>query len=382
MVKPVSAFRELARRRLPPLLFHYIDGGAYSELTLRRNVEDMEAIALRQRVMVDVSKLQMGIELFGRKWSMPVGLGPVGFSGMYARRGEVQAVRAANKAGVPFTLSTVSICGVDEVSKASSEPIWYQLYVIKDRAYIEELLARVKAAGVTVLMLTVDLPLPGARYRDLWSGMSAQPGLRSALDRAWQGITHPRWLWDVQLRGKPHSFGNIAAAVKGARGLGDFQSWVVRNFDPSVSWKDLAWIRSHWDGPLVVKGVLDPDDARECLAQGADGIVVSNHGGRQLDGVPSSVKALPAIVDIVAGKVPVLFDGGIRSGLDVLRAMALGADGCLIGRAWAYALGAKGEAGVAEMLATLRSELAIGMALTGCADIKQAGKDLLVPGDA
>lgn len=379
MVRPVSSFREMARRRLPPLLFHYIDGGAYSELTLRRNVEDMEAIALRQRVMVDVSKLDMGIELFGRKWNMPVGIGPVGFSGMYARRGEVQAVKAANKAGVPFTLSTVSICGVEEVAQASAEPIWYQLYVIKDRGYIENLLARVKAAGVTVLMLTVDLPLPGARYRDLWSGMSAQPGLRSSLQRVWQGVTHPRWLWDVQLRGKPHSFGNIAAAVEGARGLGDFQSWVHRNFDPSVSWKDLAWIRKHWDGPLVVKGVLDPDDARECLAQGADGIVVSNHGGRQLDGVPSSVKALPPIVDIVGGKVPVLFDGGIRSGLDVLRAMALGADGCLIGRAWAYALGAAGGAGVAEMLSTFRQELAVAMSLTGCQDIKQASREMLVP---
>lgn len=380
MVKPVSDFRELARRRLPRLLFDYIDGGSYSELTLRRNVEDMEAIALRQRVMVDVSKLSMGIELFGRKWGMPVGLAPVGFSGMYARRGETQAVRAANKAGIPMTLSTVSICGVEEVAKASSEPIWYQLYVIKDRGYIQELLARVKAAGVPVLMLTVDLPLPGTRYRDFRSGMSAPPGLRSAFGRAWQGITHPRWLWDVQINGKPHSFGNIEAAVKGAHGMGAFQSWVVRNFDPSVSWKDLAWIRSHWDGPLVVKGILDPDDAREAMAQGADGIVVSNHGGRQLDGVPSTVRALPPIVDIVGGKVPVLFDGGIRSGLDVLRAMALGADACLIGRAWAYALAAGGQATLAEMLATMRAELAVAMSLTGCTDIAKAGRDLLVEG--
>lgn len=378
MVKPVSDFREMARRRLPRLLFDYIDGGAYSELTLRRNVEDMEAIALRQRVMRDVSKLSMGIELFGRHWKMPVGLGPVGFAGMYARRGETQAVKGANAAGVPFTLSTVSICGIDEVAKASSEPVWYQLYVIKDRGYIEQLLHRVKAAGVTVLMLTVDLPLPGARYRDLRSGMSGPPGLKSLLRRIAQGLAHPSWLWDVQINGKPHSFGNIESAVTG-RGMGAFQAWVGKNFDPSVSWKDLAWIRQHWDGPLVVKGVLDPEDARECLAQGADGIVVSNHGGRQLDGVPSTVKALPAIVDTVAGKVPVLFDGGIRSGLDILRAMSLGADACLIGRAWAYALAAGGQATVAEMLATLRSELAVAMSLTGCIDIKQAGRDLLVP---
>jgi len=367
----------MAQRRLPRLLFHYIDGGAYGEVTMRRNVEDMETIALRQRVLVDVSKLNMGVTLLGRHWSMPLGLGPVGMAGMYARRGETQAARAAADANVPFTLSTVSTCGVDEVQQASSAPIWYQLYCLKDRDFIGRLLARVRAARVSTLVLTVDLPLSAARYRDLWSGMSAPPGIRSAIQRGWQGVTHPRWLWDVYVRGRPHVFGNIASAVDG-NALGNFQTWVASNFDPSVSWKDIAWIRQHWDGKLIIKGVLDREDALECLKHDIDGIVVSNHGGRQLDGVPSMVKALPPIVDAIAGRVPILCDGGIRSGLDVLRVMALGADACLLGRGWAYALAARGGSGVSEMLETVRNELALAMSLTGCPDVGAAGRELLV----
>ena len=376
MVRPVSSFRARARQRLPDLLFHYIDGGAYGEVSLRRNVDDMEAIALRQRVLVDVSVLDMTITLLGRHWSMPVGLGPVGMAGMYARRGEVRAAEAAAQANVPFVLSTVSICGVEEVQKASPAPIWYQLYFLKDRAFIADLLMRVRAAGVTTLVLTVDLPLSASRYRDLWSGMSAPPGLRSTAQRVWQGVTHPRWLWDVYLRGQPHVLGNIASAVKG-NSLGNFQTWVASNFDASISWRDIAWLRERWDGALIVKGVLDPADARECLEHDIDAIVVSNHGGRQLDGVPSTVRALPPIVDAVAGGVPLLCDGGIRSGLDVLRVLALGADACLLGRAWAYALAANGGPGVTEMLDTIRGELAVAMSLMGCTDIRAAGKELL-----
>ncbi len=377
MVRPVSSFRDMAQRRLPGLLFHYIDGGAYGEVTLRRNIEDMEAIELRQRVLVDVSKLDTGVTLLGRHWSMPVGLGPVGMAGMYARRGEAQAARAAADANVPFTLSTVSTCDVSEVQKVSIAPIWYQLYFLKDRPFIGELLARVKAAGVSVLVLTVDLPLSAARYRDLWSGMSTPRGVRSAAQRAWQGLTHPRWLWDVYFRGRPHAFGNIASAVEG-NALGNFQTWVASNFDPSVSWRDIAWVRQHWNGKLIIKGVLDHEDARECLRHDVDGIVVSNHGGRQLDGVPSTVVALPPIVEAVSGRVPILCDGGIRSGLDVLRVMALGADACLLGRSWAYALAAQGGSGVSEMLETVRSELALAMSLTGCPDIAAASRELLV----
>ena len=382
MARPVSAFRELARKRLPPMLFHYIDGGAYGEATLRRNVADLEAIELRQRVLVDVGELDTAVLVLGREWSMPVGLAPVGLSGMYARRGETQAAAAAATAGVPFTLSSTAVCGVEETQNASRDPIWYQLYIIKDRGFAQDLLARVKAAGVSVLVLTVDLPVPGARYRDLWSGMSATPGVASALRRAWQGISHPRWLADVYLGGRPHTLGNLAGGAQG-NGLGDLQPWIARNFDATVSWNDIAWVRRHWAGPVVIKGVLDPEDARLCVEHGVDGLVVSNHGGRQLDGVPSMARALPAIADLVAGRLPVLCDGGIRSGLDVLRAMALGADGCLLGRAWAYALAARGGAGVSEMLETIRGELKVAMALTGCTDIRTAGRDMLagtVPG--
>ena len=351
----IADYREAARKRLPKMFFEYLDGGSYAELTLKRNVADMEAVALRQRVMKDVSKLSMAVELF-------------------ARRGEVQAARAAEKAGIPFTLSTVGICGVEEVARSVVKPIWYQLYMIKDRGYMGELIKRVEAEKCAVLVFTVDLPVAGARYRDVRSGMSAAPGIATDLNRIWQGITHPEWLWDVQVNGQPHSFGNIAAAVTQGSGLGSFSGWVQRNFDATVTWKDIAWVRERWKGPIVIKGVLDPEDAREALAAGADGLVVSNHGGRQLDGVGSSVSALPGIVDAVGDKIPVLMDGGVRSGLC---ALALGAKACLLGRAWAFPLAAQGGAGVTRMLNVMRSELAVAMALTGCTDVRKAGRDLL-----
>ena len=369
--------RELARRRLPRMLFDYIDGGSYSEVSLRRNVSDLEAIALRQRVMCDVSSLDTSTTLFGRAMRLPIALGPIGFAGMFARRGEVQGARAAEATGVPFTLSTMGICAMEEVRAAVRDPIWYQLYMIKDRGYMQALLQRAAVLGTDVLVFTVDLPVTGARYRDFRSGFSATPPLAQRIGRALHTATRPGWIADVYLGGRPHHFGNLVDAIK-ERQQGDFAGWVHRNFDPTVTWKDIAWVRERWPGKIVMKGVLDPEDARAARDAGADGIVVSNHGGRQLDGALSAVRALPPIVQAVGGDLTVLADGGVRSGLDVLKMLALGAKGVLLGRAWAYALAAGGEAGVARMLARFETELKVAMALTGCTDVKVAGAELLV----
>lgn len=372
----VSDFRELARRRLPKIFFEYIDGGSYAEETLRRNVADLEAIALRQRVMRDMTQLDMSVETLGQTLAMPVGLAPVGMAGMYGRRGETQAARAAAAAGVPFCLSTVGVCSVEEVA-ATGTPPWFQLYMLKDRGYMRELLSRAKELGCPVLLFTVDLPTPGARYRDVRSGFTGSSGLSGALNTAWDGITHPAWTWDVFLHGRPHTLGSVVGAVKESRRVTDFLSWVARNFDRSVTWKDLDWVRETWDGPIVVKGVLDVADAKDAVKAGAQGLVVSNHGGRQLDGVKSSIAALPAIAQAVGSDLEVYMDGGIRSGLDVLKALALGAKACLVGRAWAYALGAGGETQVAKMLSILKAELAVAMILTGCNSVRAAGVELL-----
>ena len=369
-------YRELARRRLPKMFFEYIDGGSYAEVTLKRNVEDFANLVLRQRVMRDMSDLDTSIETLGQRYRIPVGLSPVGMAGMYGRRGEVQAARAAASGGVPFCLSTMGICGVEEVARAGVPP-WFQLYVLKDRGYMRELLHRAKAAGSPVLVLTVDLPLPGARYRDVRSGFRGLTGLRAFLNQAQDGLTHPRWLWDVWVNGRPHSLGSVAGALQSGGGAGDFLTWIANNFDRSITWADLDWIRAAWDGPLVIKGVLDREDARDAVKAGAQGIVVSNHGGRQLDGVRSSISALPPIVDAVGSDLELYLDGGVRSGLDVLKACALGAKACFVGRAWAYALGAGGQAAVARMLETLRAELEVAMVLTGCRSIRDAGRDLL-----
>jgi L-lactate dehydrogenase (cytochrome) len=307
---------------------------------------------------------------------MPVGLAPVGMAGMYGRRGETQAARAAAAAGVPFCLSTVGVCSIEEVA-ATGTPPWFQLYMLKDRGYMRELLSRAKELGCPVLLFTVDLPTPGARYRDVRSGFTGSSGLSGALNTAWDGITHPAWTWDVFIHGRPHTLGSVVGAVKESRRVTDFLSWVARNFDRSVTWKDLDWVRETWDGPIVVKGVLDPQDARDAVKAGAQGLVVSNHGGRQLDGVRSSISALPAIAQAVGSDLEVYMDGGIRSGLDVLKALALGAKACLVGRAWAYALGAGGQTQVAKMLSILKAELAVAMILTGCNSVRQAGVELL-----
>jgi L-lactate dehydrogenase (cytochrome) len=372
----VADYRELSRRRLPKMLFEYIDGGSYAEATLRRNVADFEALALRQRVMRDMSGLSLQVQSLGQVWSMPIALAPVGMAGMYARRGEVQAARAAAAAGVPFCLSTMGICSVEEVAREATAP-WFQLYILKDRGYMRELLRRARAAASPVLVLTVDLPMPGARYRDVRSGFRGLTGLHSLVNRARDGLTHPRWLWDVWLHGRPHTLGSVAGALGEGEAVTDFLRWIARNFDRSVTWQDLDWVRAEWDGPIVVKGILDAEDARDALKAGAQGIVVSNHGGRQLDGVRSSIVALPAVVDAVGSDLEVYLDSGVRSGLDVLKALALGARACFIGRAWAYALGAGGRAAVANLLTTLRAELEVAMTLSGCSSVESASRTMI-----
>lgn len=374
IVSSTTDFREAARRRLPRFLFDYIDGGAYAERTMARNIDDLADIALRQRVLKDVSVVDPSTTLFGVRQALPVALAPVGLSGMYARRGECQAARAAAAKGVPFCLSTVSVCDVDEVRAASSAPVWFQLYVLRDRGFMRDLLARAAAAGATTLVFTVDMPVPGARYRDAHSGMS---GPNAAVRRLVQATLKPAWAWDVGVMGRPHQLGNVAPALGKASGLQDFMGWLAANFDPSIQWSDLEWIRDAWKGPLIIKGVLDPEDGKAAADIGADGVVVSNHGGRQLDGVLSSARALPAIADAVGDRLTVLADGGVRSGLDVVRMLALGARGVLIGRAYAYALAARGETGVTQLLDLIDKEMRVAMALTGVRDVASINETIL-----
>lgn len=373
----IGDYRELARRRLPKFLFEYIDGGSYSETTLRRNVTDLQDIALRQRVLRDVSDIDLSTTLFGRKSALPVALAPIGLAGMNARRGEVQAARAAAAFGVPFTLSTVSACSIAEVTAGSPEPFWFQLYMIRDRGFMTDLLAQAAEADCTALVFTVDMPVPGSRYRDLRSGLAGAPGLTGDLRRVWQAVQRPGWAWDVGVNGRPHALGNVAPVLGDGSGLEDFFAWMRDNFDPTVTWDDLRWVREQWKGPLILKGVLDPEDARAAIDVGADGLVVSNHGGRQLDGALSSARALPAIAGAVGGRVPILADGGVRSGLDVVRMLALGADGVLIGRAWAYALAARGQAGVTHVLDLLAAEMKVAMALSGVTSVRGISPDML-----
>lgn len=367
-------YRAAARRKLPPFLFHYIDGGAYAEQTLARNVADFHDIALRQRVLRDMGSLSLETTLFGETLRLPVVLAPVGLTGMYARRGEVQAAKAAASRGVPFTLSTVSVCPIEEVAPAIDRPIWFQLYVLRDRGFMRHVLERAKAAGVRNLVFTVDMPTPGARYRDAHSGMS---GAYAPMRRMLQAVTHPAWAFDVGLCGKPHDLGNVSAYLGKPTGLADYIGWLGANFDPSISWKDLQWIRDFWEGPMIIKGILDPDDARDAVSFGADGIVVSNHGGRQLDGVLSTARALPAIADAVKGQIKILVDSGIRNGLDVVRALALGADAAMLGRAFVYALAAGGQAGVANLLDLFEKEMRVAMTLTAAPSIASIDRTLL-----
>ena len=372
----VADYRSLARRRLPNMLFEYIDGGSYAEQTLQRNLEDFAKLSLRQRVMLPMSELDMSVSTLGSTWSLPFALAPVGMAGMYSRRGEVQAAAAAASMGVPFCLSTMGICSVEEVARAGQSP-WFQLYVLKDRGYMRELLRRAKSAGCPVLVLTVDLPTPGARYRDVRSGFRGLTGWQSMINQGIDGLSHPRWLWDVWAWGRPHTLGNIESALEEGRSVTDFLNWIAANFQRSLTWHDLDWIRAEWDGPIVVKGILDPEDAKAAKQAGAQGIIVSNHGGRQLDSVRSAVSALPPIVDLVGADLEVYVDSGIRSGLDVLKALALGARACFIGRAWAFALAAGGRAGVLQMLEILRAELEVAMILSGCQAARRASRAML-----
>lgn len=374
IISSATDFREAARRRLPPFLFHYLDGGAGAEQTLRDNVDDLQAVRLRQRVLRGSERLDLGVRWFGQDYALPIALAPVGLAGMYARRGEVQAVRAACRAGIPFIQSTVSVCPLSEVAAQAAHPIWFQLYVLKDRGFMRDVMRRAWELGSTTLVFTVDMPVPGARYRDAHSGMSGPNG---PLRRVLQAIAHPRWAWDVGLFGRPHDLGNVSAYRGSATGLADYIGWLGANFDPGIAWPDLQWIRDEWQGKLIIKGILDPEDARDALAFGADGIVVSNHGGRQLDGAPSSARALPAIAAEVKGKMAIFADGGVRTGLDVFRMLALGADGVLLGRAFVYALAVQGQAGVERLLAILEKDLRTTMVLTGVREVAEIGPHLL-----
>ncbi|MGR4989160.1 FMN-dependent L-lactate dehydrogenase LldD [Vibrio rotiferianus] len=375
IISASTDYRAAAKAKLPPFLFHYIDGGSYDERTLKRNTDDLGDVALRQRVLRDMSDLSLETEIFGEKLAMPIALAPVGLTGMYARRGEVQAAKAAEKKGIPFTMSTVSVCPIEEVAPAIERPMWFQLYVLKDRGFMKNVLERAKAAGVTTLVFTVDMPVPGARYRDMHSGMS---GPNAAMRRVFQAMRHPSWALDVGVLGKPHDLGNISTYRGEPTKLEDYIGWLGDNFDPSISWKDLEWIRDFWDGPMVIKGILDDEDAKDAVRFGADGIVVSNHGGRQLDGVLSTAKALPSIADAVKGDLKIFVDSGIRTGLDVVRMLALGADCTLLGRSFVYALAAQGGAGVENLLDLYDKEMRVAMTLTGAKTISDLSRDSLV----
>lgn len=375
IISSASDYREAARRRLPPFLFHYIDGGAYAEHTLRRNVDDLGALALRQLVLKNVGAVDIATKFFDEDVALPVALAPVGLTGMFARRGEVQAARAATKKGIPMTLSTVSVCPIEEVQAQVAKPIWFQLYVLRDRGFMQNVLERAWAAGIRKLVFTVDMPVPGARYRDAHSGMS---GPNAPLRRVLQAMTHPHWAVDVGLLGKPHDLGNISKYRGEPTKLADYIGWLGENFDPSIGWSDLEWIRDFWKGPMIIKGILDPEDAKDAVRFGADGIVVSNHGGRQLDGVLSSARALPAIAEAVKGDLTILADSGIRSGLDVVRMIAQGADGVLIGRAFVYALATAGQAGVENLIDIFSKEMKVAMTLTGAKSISEISAERLV----
>ncbi|MBQ0831538.1 L-lactate dehydrogenase [Marinobacter sp.] len=380
MITPANTTdnRKLAKARLPRMMFDYFDGGAFSEQTLRENAQDFQRLHFRQRVMRDVSSASVTTRILGQDVSQPLVLAPVGLAGMLARRGEVQVARAAQRGGVPFCLSTVSICSLEEVAAATRSANWFQLYVLKDRGYSEALLDRAHKAGYTTLVFTVDLPKLGVRYRDVRNGMNGGLSAWGKVQKLSDLLSHPLWLWDVAIKGKPLTFGNLSDAVPSGRNPEDFKAWVDQQFDATVTWKDLEWVRQHWPGKLVIKGIMDPDDARSAVDVGADGIVVSNHGGRQLDGAPSTISALPAIVEAVSGKTEILFDGGVRSGQDVVRALCLGANACMVGRAWAYALAAGGEMGVSRMLENFRYEVELTLALLGKTSVEQLNPDDLV----
>ena len=375
IVASIEDYRKRCEARIPRFLYDYIDSGAYQENTLRENVADLQSTLLRQRVMVDESHLNLSINLWDQTLSLPVVLGPVGMAGMYSSRGEVKAANAAKAAGIPFTLSTMGVCDVHEVAQKTGVPPWFQLYMMKDRGFVKSVIERSVSAGSKVLVFTVDLPVPGRRYADVHHGMEKDPTLLGMLGFVAQGAMRPRWALDIVTKGWPLKFGTIAGAMPRGVSYGKF---VHDNFDTSTTWKDIEWLRSIFPGKMILKGILDPEDAKRAMQTNIDGVLVSNHGGRERDSVTSTIRALPKVVEAVQGKVPVFMDSGIRSGLDVLKALALGAKACFVGRAWAYALGAAGESGVRNMLDILREELKVAMVLTGCSDVNRATPDLLL----
>jgi len=378
MVKPVTAqdYRCLAKKRLPRFLFDYIDGGANQETSMAANEADFLRFNLTQRVMRDVSKVDTSTILCGHVANMPLALAPIGLAGMMARRGEVQAARAALSTGVPFTTSTVGICPLEEVQAAINAPFWFQLYMLRDRGLVSSLLDRAQAAGCETLVFTVDLAVGGMRHRDYRNGMLGG-GPIAKVANIWQLANRPRWLVDVGLLGKPHSFGNLSEAVQDSYDLNAYKAFITSQFDSTVTWKDIAWLRSLWKGSLLIKGVMTKEDAREAAEAGADGVIVSNHGGRQLDGVASSISILPEVVAAVGDRIEVYMDGGIRSGIDVVKAVALGAKGVLIGRPWIWALAARGEQGLTDLLDVFQQEIAAAMALMGVNRITEITPDLI-----
>src|SRR6185437_14360828 len=370
----IEDLRNLARRRVPRAFFEYADSGSYTEQTFRANLDDLAAIKLRQRVLVNVDNRDISTKIIGKPAAAPIALGPIGLCGMEHGDGEILSARAAEAAGVPFTLSTMSICSIEDVAEAVSKPFWFQLYVMRDRGFIRELIQRAAKAKCSALVLTVDLQVLGQRHRDLRNGMTVPPRITVAnlIDIA----TKPAWALSI-LRGKRKTFGNLAGHVQGMDGIKSLAQWTNEQFDPRLNWKDVEWIRDQWGGKLIIKGILDIDDARLAAKTGASALIVSNHGGRQLDGAPSSISMLPKVVDAVGSDIELMFDGGIRTGADILRALALGARSCMIGRAYVYGLGANGEAGVAKAIDILKKELDVAMALTGVKSIDEIGPHVL-----
>lgn len=367
----VLDYRALAKKKLPKLLFDFLEGGAFDEITINKNSTDFHKIQLKRRVLTDVSTINTNTELFGQKLDFPLILAPVGFAGVYARRGEVQAAKAAAKANIPFSLSTVSICSIEEVANNSSAPFWFQFYMFKERAHSLDLLQRAQAVKCPVLLLTVDLPVVGARYRYQRSRNS--PSFTNFLEN----VLHPSWFFDVRLRGTPLTTGNLPKTAPPISGLSNMRKWMGTQINQNLTWKDLDWIRQHWNGKIFIKGILDPEDAIKATESGVDGIVVSNHGARHLDGTLSTISALPHIHDAVQGRIKILLDGGVTNGLDIVKALALGADACMIGKPWIYGLSARGEAGVGDILTILKNELKIAMTHLGVASIKQINRNLV-----
>jgi L-lactate dehydrogenase (cytochrome) len=370
----IEDLRQLHQKRVPKMFYDYADSGSWTEHTYRLNEHDFQKIFFRQRIAVDVSQRSIQSTLLGEPVTMPVALAPIGMAGMQRADGEILAARAAEQFGVPFTLSTVSICSIEDVAMHTKKPFWFQLYVMKDRRFVEQLIDRAKAAGCSALVLTLDLQMLGQRHKDIQNGLSAPPKL--TLSNLLNMMKHPRWCWGM-LHTPRRAFGNIVGHVEGIQDIASLSSWIADRFNPGLNWNDVEWIKKRWGGKLVLKGLLDAEDAHIAVQAGADALVVSNHGGRQLDGAPSSISVLPEIVHAVGHQIEVWMDGGIRSGQDVLKALALGAKGTLIGRAFLYGLGAKGEAGVTECLQIIAKELDTTMGLCGVQDIRAVDRSIL-----